>query len=146
MHKEKRILVVDDDAAIRTLLFTILRRRGLVVDTARDGADALERLANCHYSVMLLDLMMPTMSGWEVLQQLERHPPPIMPIVIVLTAGNEPHNLNPSIIAASVRKPFDIEVLTETIMVSLAAIAEQEQREHCPPAQSVTPETTEKVN
>ena len=146
MLKEKRILVVDDDDAIRTLLFTILRRRNLAVDTARNGAEALDLLARCHYAVMLLDLMMPTMSGWEVLRHLERNPPPAMPIVIVLTAGNEPRDLNPNIIAASVRKPFDIEVLTETITACLAAIADREQLERCPPAQSVTPETTEKVN
>ena len=44
MPDEKRILVVDDDSAIRTLLFTILRRRGLGVDTARNGVEALEKL------------------------------------------------------------------------------------------------------
>ena len=46
---EKRILVVDDDDAIRTLLLTILRRRGLVVDTAKNGAEALEKLGHAGY-------------------------------------------------------------------------------------------------
>jgi len=67
---EKRILVVDDDEAIRMLLLTILRRRGMVMDTARNGAEALEKLGQCRYAVMLLDLMMPVMSGWAVLEQL----------------------------------------------------------------------------
>jgi two-component system, OmpR family, response regulator CpxR len=71
MPSEKRILIVDDDGAIRTLLFTILRRRGLPVDTAKHGAEAVERLGRCRYALVLLDLMMPVMSGWELLELAE---------------------------------------------------------------------------
>ena len=146
MKREKRILVVDDDDSIRALLFTILRRRGHAVDTARNGAEAIERIASCRYSVMLLDLMMPTMSGWEVLQHLERQPPENIPIVIVLTAGSEPRNLNPKIISGTVRKPFEINMLTETVTSCLAAMEDREQPENCPPAHSDAPETAEKGN
>ena len=146
MNREKRILVVDDDDSIRALLFTILSRHGHNVDTARNGAEALEKLSSCHYAVMLLDLMMPTMSGWEVIDHLERVPADRVPIVIVLTAGNEPRNLNPAIIAGTVRKPFEINMLTDTVTACLAAIGERDQPEKCPPPQSDTPETTEKVN
>lgn len=146
MRQEKRILVVDDDDSIRALLVTILRRRGHAVDSARNGAEALERLAHCRYAVMLLDLMMPTMSGWEVLGHLERQPPALRPIVIVLTAGNEPRNLNPRIVAGTVRKPFDIEMLTETVAACLTALEEHEQSEKSRPAQGAASETAEKVN
>ena len=147
MKQEKRILVVDDDDSIRALLFTILRRRGHAVDTARNGAEALERLRNCRYAVMLLDLMMPKMSGWDVIHYLEHQAPADgIPIVIVLTAGNEPHNLNPKIISGTVRKPFEINSLTETVTACLAAIVDREQQESCPPANSDAAETTEKVN
>src|ERR1700694_841706 len=86
---EKRILVVDDDDAIRTLLLTILRRRGLLVDAARHGVEALERLERCSYAVMLLDLMMPRLNGWEVLGQIAKYDPARRPVVIILTAGTE---------------------------------------------------------
>jgi two-component system response regulator ResD len=147
MKREKRILVVDDDDSIRALLFTILRRRGHAVDTARNGAEALERIARCHYAVMLLDLMMPTMSGWEVIRHLESAPADRVPIVIVLTAGNEPRNLNPKIISGTVRKPFEINLLTDTITACLDSIQEREQADECPPAVSETgSESFEKVN
>src|SRR5205809_191087 len=71
---EKRILVVDDDDAIRALLITVLHRRGFKVDVARTGVEAMEQAARCRYAVMLLDLMMPRMSGYEVLDELQKTP------------------------------------------------------------------------
>lgn len=135
---EKRVLVVDDDDAIRALLFTVLRRRGMKVDMARNGAEALERCLRCHYSVILLDLMMPKMSGYEFLAHLEHEWRGERPIVVVLTAGTEPRNLNPAYVAGSVRKPFDIELLLDTLNGCLSTVAARAQLESCPPADSET--------
>jgi CheY-like chemotaxis protein len=135
---EKRVLVVDDDDAIRALLFTVLRRRGLKVDMARNGAEALERCLQCHYSVILLDLMMPKMSGYEFLAHLEHEWRGDRPIVVVLTAGTEPRNLNPAYVAGSVRKPFDIQLLLDTLNGCLSTIPARPQLDGCPPAESDT--------
>jgi CheY-like chemotaxis protein len=135
---EKRVLVVDDDDAIRALLFTVLRRRGLKVDMARNGAEALERCLRCHYSVILLDLMMPKMSGYEFLAHLEHEWRGDRPIVVVLTAGTEPRNLNPAYVAGSVRKPFDIQLLLDTLNGCLSTIPARPQLDGCPPAESDT--------
>ena len=102
---EKRILVVDDDDAIRVLLLTILRRRGLVADAATNGGEALACLAGTPYSMMLLDLMMPGESGYDVLAEVARWPRERRPIIIVLTAGPEPRSLDPTLVAGTVRKP-----------------------------------------
>jgi len=112
---KRSILIVDDDDAIRALLRTILQRRGLAVDSARDGTEALECLARSRYAVMLLDLMMPRGSGWDVLGEIARWPLDRRPIIIVLTAGTEPRTLDPSLVAGTVRKPFDIDVLVDTV-------------------------------
>jgi DNA-binding response OmpR family regulator len=112
---EKSILIVDDDDAIRLLLRTILQRRGLVADSARDGREALECLKRSRYAVMLLDLMMPRGSGWDVLGEIAQWPLDQRPITIVITAGTEPRTLDPSLVAGTVRKPFDIEMLTDTV-------------------------------
>ena len=112
---EKRILIVDDDDAILLLLRTILQRRGLVADGARDGREALECLRDSKYAVMLLDLMMPRESGWDVLGEIARWPLDQRPITIVITAGTEPRTLDPSLVAGTVRKPFDIDLLTDMV-------------------------------
>jgi DNA-binding response OmpR family regulator len=145
LTKEKRILIVDDDDAIRALLFTILRRRRFAVDGARNGLDALARLRKCVYSVMLLDLMMPIKSGWDVLDELKKLPAGERPLVIVLTAGNEPRDLDSSIVAASVRKPFDVDLLMTTVTACMNALIERAQLPDCPPPDSAAV-PAEKVN
>jgi DNA-binding response OmpR family regulator len=133
---EKRILVVDDDSAIRALLMTILRRRGLAADAAADGAEAIERLGRCDYSVMLLDLMMPRQSGWDVLAEIARWPVERRPIIIVLTAGTEPRTLDPVLVAGTVRKPFDVEMLIDTVSACVRSGPARAQLEDCPPAET----------
>jgi CheY-like chemotaxis protein len=136
---EKRILIVDDDDAIRALLLTILRRRGFAVDTARNGLEAVERLEHCRYALMLLDLMMPRMSGWEVLRHFdETGSDRPLPIVIVLTAGAEPRDLDPLVVAGTIRKPFDVELLLDMITACISTIPEHVQLDDCP-----TPESSE---
>jgi DNA-binding response OmpR family regulator len=143
--KEKRILIVDDDDAIRALLFTILRRRRFAVDCARNGMEALARLRTCVYSVMLLDLMMPMKSGWDVLDELKKLPAGARPMVIVLTAGNEPRDLDPSIVAGSIRKPFDVDLLMASVTACMNALYERPQHPECPPPDTAAA-PTEKVN
>jgi DNA-binding response OmpR family regulator len=138
---EKSILIVDDDDAIRLLLRTILQRRGLVADGARDGAEALQCLRRSPYAVMLLDLMMPRESGWDVLGEIARWPLDQRPIIIVITAGTEPRTLDPSLVAGTVRKPFDIEMLTDMVT---ACVRNAPSRHR--PASDDQPSSTQIVN
>ena len=136
MATEKRVLVVDDDNAIRALLCTILRRRGYPVDSARNGAEALERCERCRYAVILLDLMMPQLSGCEVLEEFQRRGQKERPLILVLTAGAEPRNLSADLVAGTIRKPFDVEMIVDTIAAALATFDVREQQKECPPADS----------
>lgn len=131
---EKRVLVVDDEPAIRTMLLTILRRRGFQVDTASNGSEAIDRCLQCRYAVVLLDLMMPVMSGWDFLTQIESMSE--RPLVIVLTAGTLPRQLNPAVVTGTLRKPFDMELLVDTVNGCLSITADSRQKDGCPPAQS----------
>jgi CheY-like chemotaxis protein len=122
MTPEKQVLVVDDDEAIRTLVTTVLRRRGLTVETARNGAEALDHLRTSRPLVVLLDLMMPVMNGWDVLDHLERVAPSDRPVVIVLSAGSEPRAFKADLVAGMVRKPFDIDLLVDTVSGCIASL------------------------
>ncbi|HET7435628.1 MAG TPA: response regulator [Thermoanaerobaculia bacterium] len=133
MTEKKRILVVDDDDAIRTLLSTVLGRRGLVVDSARNGVEALEHCRLCSYSLILLDLMMPRMNGYDFLTQLDAISFDTQPIVIVLTAGLEPRPES-RLVSALVRKPFDISLLLDAVSGALASRDAATQPPDCPPA------------
>jgi DNA-binding response OmpR family regulator len=137
-REEKRVLIVDDDDAIRALLFTVLRRRGFDVDTARNGLEALQRCEACRYSLILLDLMMPRMSGWEFLENLDRKRAEQKPMVIVLTAGLEPTDLSPETVVGTVRKPFDVTMLLEMVDACLRTATAVRQVATCPLSESRT--------
>ena len=136
MARETRILIVDDDTAIRTLLFTVLQRRGLAVDTAKHGGEAIEKLGSCRYVLMLLDLMMPVVNGWQVLEHVKSMDRSARPTVLLLTAGTEPRDFDADIVAGTIRKPFDVEVLYSGVLGCIAVARAQDQLEGCPVAES----------
>jgi CheY-like chemotaxis protein len=105
-----RVLVVDDDQAIRQLLITIIERERIAVDAAADGAEAIALLRQNDYAVILLDLMMPKLDGFGVIEFLRRHPPAKKPIVLVITAYTDQKfkKVDPTIVTGVVRKPFEV--------------------------------------
>ena len=83
---QKRILIVDDDDEIRDLLEFDVSQSGYFVDTARDGMEGLNKALNNAYDLILLDVMMPKMNGWDVCREIrESSKTPI----IMLTAKSE---------------------------------------------------------
>ena len=82
----KKILVVDDEKHIVRLVQANLDRAGYTVVTANDGKEALEKVAEENPDLVVLDVMMPYMDGFEVLQNLRRNPGTRDIPVIMLTA------------------------------------------------------------
>jgi two-component system alkaline phosphatase synthesis response regulator PhoP len=82
----KKILAVDDERAIVRLVQINLERQGYQVVTAYDGKEALEKIATEKPDLVVLDVMMPYMDGFEVLQQLRKNPETRDLPVIMLTA------------------------------------------------------------
>jgi two-component system OmpR family response regulator len=110
MIPEARVLVADDDQSIRQLLGTIIQREGFPVDTVADGAEAIEKLRTHQYSVILLDLMMPRLDGFEVIEYLKIHHGPIKPVVLVISAYADQRfkHVDADIVAGVIRKPFEV--------------------------------------
>jgi CheY-like chemotaxis protein len=118
----KRVLIVDDDASIRALLGSVLRRRrDLIVDEARDGMEALNLLKENSYSVVLLDLLMPKLDGFGVIENIGSAIS--TPVVLVITGADRAliRQLDPQKIHGVVNKPFDAEDLA-TLVVACAEI------------------------
>ena len=80
-----KALVVEDDAATRTLLAELLESIDCDVDLAADGEEALPQLRSRHYDVILLDIVLPKMSGIDVMESLRRDHPHILGCIIVVT-------------------------------------------------------------
>src|SRR5690349_8751090 len=64
--RQKRILVVEDDTIIRDLVAELLRLEGYGVESARNGAEALKAIERQRPDVLVLDMRMPTLNGWEL--------------------------------------------------------------------------------
>ena len=111
----KKILIADDDPPLRGLLRLVAARAGFEVDTAANGSEALEKLRENTYAVAVIDLMMPRMSGYEVIERLAGIDP--RPAVVVVTAMNDAHlpRLNSAVVSSILRKPFEIELLSAVL-------------------------------
>jgi DNA-binding response OmpR family regulator len=84
-----RALIVDDDDPIRTMLTKLMERQNLDVDQARDGEEAIERIDDDGYNVILLDLMMPRVDGFGVLRHMAEHHPDKLRCTIIASAVPE---------------------------------------------------------
>jgi DNA-binding response OmpR family regulator len=109
----KRILVVDDDDAIRIMVERVLRREQFEVESARDGFEAIEKLSKHDYGTVLLDLMMPRVDGHGVLRFLESESDAPQPRVIVMTANMQgaSDTVSAKPVFRILPKPFDIRQL-----------------------------------
>jgi two-component system alkaline phosphatase synthesis response regulator PhoP len=117
VHAHERVLVVDDDSETRGLLASVLRGHGLSVEEAADGQEALDLLSTGSYAVILLDLLMPRLDGFAVLEALSKEDGQ-QPIVLVVTGADRRaiEQLDPRGIHGVVRKPIDVEELADVVV------------------------------
>ena len=115
----KRLLVVDDEASVRHLLTSALRQHALTVHEAADGREAIALLRENQYAVIILDLLMPGVDGFAVIEALkDGGHQASAPVVLVLTGADRStmNRLDAELIHGIVRKPFDpIEIATLVI-------------------------------
>ena len=129
MTHRARVLVVDDEPAIRALVAKIVERAGLVVDTAQNGADAIAKMDAVEYAVVVVDLMMPVLDGFGVVDYV-RAMHRRRPAVIVISAGDSSllRQLDGAVVHSILRKPFDIDVLGDLIVAVARGVAEEAQQ------------------
>ena len=106
-----RILVADDDRALQILLNVILSRAGYEVDFASNGRLALAKAMADSYDAIMLDLILPDVSGKEILHHLETSRPGSLKKVIILTGASRSvvDQVDGFKVHAVLRKPFDIQ-------------------------------------
>jgi len=118
------VLIADDDADIRLLLRLQLRALGHDVDDAAGGAEAMERIEARNPDVVLLDLRMPDVDGWEVLRRLRAAPDlATIPVVVVSAHADQADRAELRSLGATsiLRKPVALERLNAALDEALAA-------------------------
>lgn len=106
------MLVVDDERDIREAVAEVLKDEGYAVVDATDGAEALRQLRAHHPAVVLLDLMMPGMNGWEFCAARKGDPELSSIPVIVISALGRVSGIEAT---AFLQKPFELDALVETV-------------------------------
>ena len=109
--RPRPILVVDDDAAIRRVVAAVLADEGYTVAEAPDGGAALARARAAPPRLILLDMRMPGMDGWEFARRYRRRPGPHAPIICVTAAVDAAARGAQIGAVAALGKPFDLDAL-----------------------------------
>jgi CheY-like chemotaxis protein len=114
------ILLVEDDEGTRGLFETALAGAGYTVHTARTGAGALTRLRGESFDLVVLDLMLPGITGPEVLDAMRQGPVTAqIPVIVVTGATLSQRELGNLSVITMLRKPLDPEDLVDAVYVAL---------------------------
>lgn len=120
----RRVLIVDDDPVIRNLMCSLLARKDYVCSQAVSGEEVIQLLEAARasgeempYDLIILDMMMPRVSGWDVLELVEQEVPDFKKHIIVVSAAGRQQlqKLDGRGYGAVLEKPFDASVLYETV-------------------------------
>lgn len=123
-----KILVVDDDVQMRTMISQMLEREGYTISTAGNGKEALTRYRQGHNDLVVLDILMPEMDGIEATMQLKREFPGIR--ILAMSGGRRAlspqFNLDSAMVLGvqgTLAKPFTREQLLRAVKLALDAAA-----------------------
>jgi CheY-like chemotaxis protein len=111
------VLLADDNEATCTLL-TALLQGDFIIDVASDGREAIEKLKGRQYAAVLLDLLMPFVDGYGVLDYLRAERPDLLPHVLVVTASlgaREMQKVGAYEVAGVIAKPFEVDLLLNAV-------------------------------
>ncbi len=113
-EQRSQVLVIDDDPVIRRLIVTVSRQAGYVTSEATNGAEALEMVERGEFTLLILDLMLPGVSGHDVLDRLD----PAHECSVIIVTASDDHDvqrIDSRLVCDIVRKPFDIHRLERAI-------------------------------
>lgn len=114
----KKILIVEDEKEVLTLLADSLKRLNFIVETAADGRDAIKKVDDFAPDLVLLDIMLPEVDGWEVLKWIKKNKPEVF--VMLATAKKEVEDLKGGYALEAdyyITKPYTIEEILKGINI-----------------------------
>lgn len=133
---EPRVLIVEHNEALRVLLFTILRHQPLVVDTVKTADAALEKIANCDYSLIIVDIDMPDDEGLSFISTFREQRQDSTSFIMAVRDPKNDAFLDPALVSAVLNKPLEIDTMAEVIRECAYVVPPPEDPLPCPPTES----------
>ncbi len=135
--ENKKILIVDDEIDIAELVSYNLKKEGFLIDLAHDGEQALRKVRDNKYDLLILDLMLPGIQGMELCRLIRNNPKSSGIPIIMLTAKSEELDKIVGLEMGAddyMTKPFSVRELTARVRAILRRAASQEKTEEPAPA------------
>lgn len=133
---EARVLIIEDNDALRVMLFTVLRHQPLSVDTAIGANDALEKTRQCDYALILIDMNLPEQEGITFLARFREERPEGTSFILAVRDPNYDVAIDSTLVSAIVNKPLEIDTLAIAVRECAFAVIPPEEPLICPPAES----------
>jgi two-component system response regulator ResD len=112
----RRALIVEDDPAIRRLVGMLLSRSGIEVDSAQNGKQAIEKIRKGGYSVLVLDLMVPEVNGFEIIEYIKVNRIALPVAVVSAVSQQMLARLDLDVVKLVITKPFDVDEFTKAVV------------------------------
>jgi DNA-binding response OmpR family regulator len=133
---EPRVLIVENNEALRAMLFTILRHQPVGVDTAATAEDALEKVLTCDYALVVVDVDMPNESGTRFIAEFAEQRPEATTFVLAVRDPRNNSWLDPELVSAVLNKPLEIDTLAELVRECALVVPPPDDPLPCPPSES----------
>jgi CheY-like chemotaxis protein len=134
MNTEPRVLIIENNDALRAMLFTILRHQPVAVDTAVSAAEALEKVTTCDYALIVIDMDMDDSPRF--LERFQAARPEATSFVLAVRDVRSDDFLDPDVVSAVLCKPLEIDTLAELVRECALVVPPPEDPLHCPPSES----------
>jgi DNA-binding response OmpR family regulator len=132
-----RVLIIENNDALRVMLFTILRHQPLGVDTAATASDAIEKVLECDYALIVVDMNLPNREAETFIADFRRERSEATSFVIAVRDPNQTVAIDPNIVVAVLNKPIEIDTMAEVVRECAFLVPEPVEPLPCPhPAES----------
>jgi two-component system KDP operon response regulator KdpE len=133
---EARVLIIENNDALRVVLFTVLRHQPLGVDTASTADEAIEKVQTCDYALILLDLDLPDDAGEAFLRRFHELRPDATSFILAVRNPRADMPLAHPMVSAVVNKPLEIDTLVDVVRECALVVPPPEDPLPCLPSDS----------
>ncbi len=133
---ETRVLVIEDNDALRVMMFTILRHQPLGVDTAQSADDAMEKVRACDYALIVIDMDLAAGGSHSFLESFHAERPEAATFILAVRDPARELILEPELVSAIMSKPLEIDTLAEVVRECALVVPPPADPLPCPPAES----------
>ena len=137
MSDKARVLIIEDNDALRVMLFTVLRHQPLGVDTATNLEDAMDKVRSCDYALILIDMNLSSGESEKFLAAFRQERPEASTFIIAVRDPRKDVFIDPEMVSAVLNKPLEIDTMAEVVRECASVIPPPEDPLPCgSPAES----------